>query len=68
MRVKVYFVVRDKPGGGQELFAARLTQFAADRIAQTIPGAYTRRWVATKDIDLSFEDEEAQGRGHRRVG
>lgn len=55
MRVKVYFVVRDVAGGGRELFAARLTQFAADRIAATIPGAYTHRMIADKDTELTAE-------------
>lgn len=63
MRVKLYFVVRDVEGGGLELFAARLTQFSADRIASRIPGAYTRRWVATKDPDLTLEDPKDTGFG-----
>lgn len=58
MRAKIYLVVRDTPGGGLELFAARLTQFAADRIAKKIEGAYTRRWIATKELDFGEEDPQ----------
>lgn len=52
MRVKIYLVLRNVDGGGQEVLAARLTQGAADLIAQGISGAYTRRWVATKELEI----------------
>lgn len=61
MRVKVYLVLRDLAGGGQEVLAARLTQGAADLIAAGIPGAYTHRLIATKEQQLVNEEEPVRG-------
>lgn len=59
MRVKVYLVLRDVEGGGAEVIATRLTQGAADNIAAQTPGAYTRRFIATKELELVDVTEEA---------
>lgn len=58
MRVKVYLVLRDIEGGGSEVIATRLTQGAADNIANNTPGAYTRRFIATKELELVVKCEE----------
>ena len=59
MRVKVYLVLRDVEGGGVEVIATRLTQGVADRIANQTPGAYTLRFIATKELEL-VQDTEAR--------
>lgn len=58
MRVKVYIVLRDIEGGGSEVIATRLTQGAADNIANNTPGAYTRRFFATKELELVVDTSE----------
>ena len=57
MRVKVYLVLRDVEGGGAEVIATRLTQGAADNIAKQTPGAYTLRFIATKELELIADAE-----------
>ncbi len=59
MRVKVFIVLRNVEGGGCEVIATRLTQGAADNIARQTPGAYTRRFIANKELELIEADEEA---------
>ena len=57
MRVKVYLVLRDVEGGGSEVIATRLTQGAADSVRDATPGAYTRRFIATKELELVVDEE-----------
>lgn len=57
MRVKVYLVLRDVGSGGQEVIATRLTEGAAMNIAGQTPGAYVRRFIATKELELVAPEE-----------